>query len=135
MTSLSCASNWELKRELSEFSQSQPELPLFGRLDAPSVAPAKLIRYARDFREACQIAWTYRRIKGMTFAMLSAETGIYKSHITEYLSPKCKTPRDMPAKYIPAFEKQVGNTIVTQWLALQADLTISEEMQADRKAA
>ncbi len=136
MTTLCAAGNWELNRESREISLSpQLELPLMGRVDAPSVAPAKLIRYAKDFRQACQIAWEYRRVKRMTAATLAQNTGMYASHVSEYLSPKTKKPRDMPAKFIPAFEREVGNTIVTQWLALQADLTISEEMQADRKAA
>ena len=136
MQQLCAAANRELNRESGDFSLSaQLDLPLFGRLDAPSVAPAKLIRYANDFRQACQIAWEYRRIKRMTAAVLAQNTGMYPSHVSEYLSPRTKKPRDMPAKFIPAFEREIGNTIVTQWLALQAELTISEEMQADRRAA
>jgi len=136
MQQLCAASIREFNGESGQFLLSrQMELPLMGRLDAPSVAPSELVRYAHDFRSACQIAWERRRVKRMTAATLAENTGMYPSHVSEYLSPRTKKPRDMPAKFIPAFEREVGNTIVTQWLALQADLTINEEMQADRRAA
>ena len=43
--------------------------------------------------------------------------------------------RDLPGSCIKAFERVCGNTAVSQWLAMQAQLTVSEEAIADKQAA
>jgi flagellar biosynthesis chaperone FliJ len=132
MQSLCATVNWELKRESVEFSQS--ELCLMGRLDAPSIAPTQLVNLAKTYREACQMCWAYRRIKGMTKRHLAEQTGMYASHVTEYLSDD-ETQREMPAKFIKVFEAVTGNTAVSQWIAAQSQLTVMEQSIADRRAA
>lgn len=134
MAQPSSLSNWELNREPDCISTKQLSLPLLGRLDAPSVAPAGLLKHATTYRQACQIAWAYRRIKGMTARSLAEMTGMHPPHISEYLSDD-DTKREMPARYIPAFEVVVGNTAVSQWLAKQSQLTVLEEVQANARAA
>jgi len=38
--------------------------------------------------------------------------------------------RDMPAKFVHAFEVWCGNTAITQYLARGSKLTVAEEFQA-----
>ncbi len=135
MASMSPPVNWELKREPDDFSLwQQPELPLMGRLDGPSVVPTHLIQHARSYRQACQMAFALRRVKGLTRRSLAEACGVYASHITEYLSSD-ESRREMPARYIAAFEQVVGNTAISQWIAAGAKLTVLEEMQAARRVA
>jgi hypothetical protein len=108
------------------------------RLDAPSVAPASIVAKAKSFRDACRVAWENRRVANMTRAGLCERTGMRPSHVAEYISDRDLDDRgvemrDMPAKYIPAFEEAVGNTFISQWLAMQAQLTILEAQIAEQK--
>lgn len=67
--------------------------------------------------------------------MLAAECGFVAQHVGDYLNKDDKPKRrDLPAKGIPAFEAFVGNTLVSQWVAMHAKLTIVEELQAMRAA-
>ena len=104
-----------------------------GRLDGPSVVPAEAIKLAKSYREDVRLCWALRRVKGMKKRTAAEECGLYVSHVSEYLSDD-DSKRDMPAKYIPAFEALAGNTAISQWLAAQARLTVLEEMQARRAA-
>ena len=53
----------------------------------------------------------------------------YAAHRSDYLSDDTKK-RELPAKYIKAFEATAGNTAISQWIARGARLTVLEEMQA-----
>ena len=111
------------------------QITLHERIDAPAVVSVVNIEGIRTFREAYQFGWENRKIKNMTQAMLAALTGMRPSHVSEYLDEsevdeRGKPMRDMPAKYIPAFEQAVGNTFASQWLAMQSQLTILEAMIA-----
>ncbi len=111
-------------------------LPLMGRLDAPSAAPAQLVAIARSYREAVRLAWQVKRVHNMTRRQLAAEGGLTFQHVTDYLHADDKPQRrSLPADRIAAFEAVVGNTIVSQWLATRSKLTVLEEMQASRLAA
>ena len=55
-------------------------------------------------------------------------------HVSDYLSDD-ETKRELPAKYIKAFEAVCGNSAISQWLAAQSKLTVLEEMQAERRTA
>lgn len=111
---------------------------LLQRLDAPSVAPMSLVMKVKTFREACRAAWAARP-KNMTTATLCQMTGMRPSHATEYFKDaetdhKGRELRDMPAKYLPAFEEAIGNSFASQWLAMQSQLTILEAQIAEQKA-
>lgn len=114
--------------------QQQAQLPLLARLDGPSVVPSYYIRHCDTYRDAVRLCWALRRIKGMTKRMLAAEAGLYHPHVSDYLSDD-ETKRELPAKYIKAFEAVCGNSAISQWLAAQSKLTVLEEMQAERRTA
>jgi hypothetical protein len=114
----------------------QREFPLLVRANAPSAAPNQWIRYAKTYRQAVRLAWKFREDEGMTKQQLATEAKLYPQHVTDYLheddGPK---RRDLPADKLAAFEKVVGNSIVSQWLAAQSQLTVLEELQATKVAA
>jgi len=114
----------------------QLELKLLGRLDAPAVVPQGVVAQVKSYREAVCLSWIHRRTKGMTKSTLAEFAGMRPSHLSDYLSLAEKDRRghdlrEMPAKYLPAFEAITGNTFATQWLAMQSKLTILESMIAE----
>jgi hypothetical protein len=72
----------------------------------------------------------------MTQRQLGIYAGLRAQLVSDYLNPDDKPERrDLPAERIHAFEAVCGNTLITQWLAARAKLTVLEEMQATRAAA
>lgn len=112
----------------------QMELRLLGRLDGPSVVPDQYIKQCATYRDAVRLCWAFRRIRKMTTLTLAERAGFPPNHRTDYLSDK-EDRRELPAKYIKAFEAECGNTAISQWFALNAKLTVLEEIQASRLAA
>lgn len=109
----------------------QMEFPLLARLDGPSVAPEQLVRLCKTYRDAVRYCWELRRIKRMTKAQLAAEAGLTPQHVSDYLSPDDKASRrNLPGEKVAEFEAVCGNTIVTQWHAARAKLTVLEQLQA-----
>jgi len=109
---------------------------LMGRLDGPAVAPANVVAIPQNYREAVRLCWQLRRVKSLSRAMLSAEASLYAPHVSDYLNPDDKpSRRSLPAESIAAFEAVCGNTLISQWLASRARLTVLEEIQASKVAA
>jgi hypothetical protein len=102
--------------------------------------PVEVIAQVKSYRDAVVLCWTHRRSQRMTRATLAEMTGMYAQHISDYLADsdidrKGKERRDMPAKYIAAFESVCGNTYVSQWVANQSGLTVLEGVIAEKRAA
>lgn len=116
------------------FDQQLELTLLFARLDGPSVVPDKYIKTCETYREAVRLCWALRRVKKMTSLTLAEQAGFPSNHRSDYLSDD-EDKRELPAKYIRAFEYVCGNTAISQWIAMGAKLTVLEEMQAARLAA
>lgn len=112
----------------------QLQLGLLSRLNAPSVVPPHLIKRCRTYREAVQLCWELRQ-RDITRAQLAEESGLYPPHVTSYLNDKAKSPRDLPGWAVKSVEMSLGNTAISQWHVLNAQLTCVEEMQAMRLVA
>ena len=117
-----------------EAPMEQLELRLLGRLDAPSVVPHSALTGCKSYREAVRLCWNLRRVRNMTQARLAEEAGLYAPHVTGYLHDNNRQ-RDLPGQAVARFESVCGNTAITQWMALQAKLTVMEEIQVERAAA
>jgi len=98
------------------------------------VVPPQVVMRIRSYRQACRLAWKLRRIRNLTRRTLAEEAGLYASHVTDYFS-LCESRRELPAKHVATVERVLGNTVISQWLAQQAQLTVLEEMQAARRSA
>lgn len=112
----------------------QLQLRLLCRIDGPSVVPPTSITSVKSYREAVRLCWQLRRVRNMTQARLAEEAGLYAPHVTCYLRDG-ERQRDLPGQAVARFEMACGNTAITQWMALQAKLTVLEEIQAERAAA
>lgn len=112
----------------------QLPLRLFGRLDAPSVVPPQHIAMIKTYRDAVKLCWGLRRVRNMTRASLAEQAELYASHVSCYLKDG-KRQRDLPGEAATKFQQVCGNTAISQWLALQGQLTVLEEIQAARVSA
>lgn len=112
----------------------QMQLALLGRLDAPSVVDPKLIKQCKTYREAVKLCWELRRVRSMTKAQLAERADLYAPHVTTYLVDS-KRQRDLPGRGVRGFEGACGNTAITQWMNLGAQLAVVEEMSFLRAAA
>lgn len=109
----------------------QTFLPLMGRINAPDIAPAEYVAMCRTYREAVRMCWTLRRVHNLTQRMLACEADLRPQLISDYLnSDDGPQRRDLPADRIALFESVVGNSLISQWIASRARLTVLEEMQA-----
>ena len=119
----------------------QTQLPLtMARIDGPSVVDRAYLKTIKTYRQAVRAAWALSRVKGTSQRklqrVLAESIDGHASHISDWLNVDDKpTRRSLPAHLIPQFEAHVGNTLVSQWLAAQANLTVLEEMQVGRLAA
>lgn len=105
-------------------------LPLLGGVVVAQrlVVPSTVISQLGTYRQACRMAWHLRRARHLTRAMLAELAGLYTSHTSDYFSLH-EGRRDLPARHVAAVERVLGNTVISQWLARQADLTVMEELQ------
>ena len=113
-------------------------LPLLGGVVQPQMLhlPPEVIERIASWRDACRLAWKLRRVRNMTKRTLAEQAGLYASHVTEYFAthPAGAAPkRELPAKAIARTERVLGNTVMSQWIAAQSDLTVLEGLRAERR--
>lgn len=123
----------EMSKNVSAAPHQQTALPLLGGvLQAQRlVVPAAVLARVSDYRQACRLAWKLRRVRNLTRRTLAEVADLYTSHVSDYFSVR-PNRRELPARSIAAVERVLGNTVISQWLALQSDLTVLEELQVDR---
>ena len=111
-------------------------LPLLGGVVERQrlVVPPEVVMGLKSYRHACRLAWKLRhpRITQRTLAELVP--GLYQSHVSDYFAVRADR-RELPAKHVGTVEAVLGNTVMSQWLAQQSNLTVLEEMQVARRRA
>lgn len=112
----------------------QLPLPMLTYVNGPVMVDTALVDATPTYRAAVRACWAARNRPRMTKRQLAEETGCYPSHINDYLHESDKK-RDMPARHIAAFEVACGNRFISQWIARRSELTVLEELQAQRRAA
>jgi len=114
----------------------QAPLGLFGGVVQQQrlVVPPSVIVGIKSYRHACRLAWKLRRARNLTRRALAERCNLYTSHVSDYFSVH-ETRRELPARHIAAVEYEMGNTVISQWLAQQSQLTVIEELQAQRRVA
>lgn len=118
-----------------KYFMSTQQVALMPRIAGPSVVSLASLLGVQSYRDAVRLGWNNRSNAKMTRSGLCEKTGMRASHVVDYLNEKTldhhgKELRDIPAKYVPAFEQAVGNTCVSQWLAMQSNLTILEAVSS-----
>lgn len=106
------------------------ELPLLGGVVQAQLLriPPQVVDRVDTYREACRMAWKLRRVRNMTRAELAKQAGLYTSHVSDYFSLH-ENRRELPARQIGAVERVLGNTLISQWVAHQAQKLLIAELQ------
>lgn len=114
----------------------QARLPLIGGVIQQQrlIVPSAVVTRITSYRQACRLAWKLRRVRNLSRRSLAERCGLYTSHVSDYFSVHTSR-RELPARHIAIVEHHLCNTVISQWLAQQAQLTLLEEMQAVRRAA
>jgi hypothetical protein len=97
------------------------------------VVPTEVIARLPTYRHACRLAWKMRNPRNLTMRTVAEHTGCYVSHVSDYFSVHA-TRRELPAKYVGSVNRMLGNTIISQWLAHDGEITVVEELRATRLA-
>jgi hypothetical protein len=108
--------------------QHQLRLPMLTCYDGPALVDERLVRSCTSFRAAVRMCWEMRTRRSLTRRELALEVGIHPPHVTDYLNADASR-RELPAKYIEAFEVSCGNFFITQWFAWRAQLTVVDRTQ------
>lgn len=95
------------------------------------VVPLQVVMGIKDWRHACRLAWKLRRVRNLTRRSLAEQAGLYAPHVTDYFSQH-EARRELPARHVAPVERVLGNTVMSQWLAWQSQLTVFDELQAAR---
>ena len=110
-------------------------LPMLTRIDGPSMVKPDDIAHLASYRAVVRWAWANRKRRNMTLRLLAEELGSYPSHITDYVNgDDAPSRKSLPAEKLAAFDFAVGNTAVSQWLAMRSNLPVMV-MLDERKAA
>lgn len=105
----------------------QLQLQMLTVYDGPQLVDREVILACKTYREAVRACWELgkRRRPGYTMRHLAEDIGCYPPHVTDYLHPDDKpSRRDLPAKRVVQFENEMGNRLVSQWMAWQAQLPV-----------
>ena len=74
------------------------------------------------------MAWKLRKMRNLTRAQLAVRAGLYTSHVSDYFSVHANR-RELPARNIGQVERVLGNTLISQWVAWQAQRLLLDELQ------
>ena len=103
----------------------QLQLPMLTRIDGPAMVRPDVLAKLATYREVVRWAWLNRKRRNMTLRLLAEEVGSYPSHISDYVkSDDLPSRKCLPAEKIAAFDGAVGNTAVSQWLAMRSNLPV-----------
>lgn len=131
------ATGWTVKFSNRGTRMEDRELALIGLVDGvPRAVPPHVVKACHTYRQAVRTAKEIGPAKHMTNTLLAELAELIPQHVGDYLN-KDDGPRrrDLPADAVARYERVVGNTLVSQWLAGQSQLTVLEELQAMKAAA
>lgn len=104
--------------------------------------PQELIAQCKTYRDACRLAWEWRKVHNMTKLSLAEQCELLPCFVTDYFNEmpkdrKGRRRRELPAEKIDVVETVLGNNAITQFLVSRKGFRLWEEVLAlkDRIAA
>jgi hypothetical protein len=120
---------------MKSFDDQTIPLALLGGVVQPQrlVVPPEVVMRITSYRQACRLAWKLRRPR-ITQRTLAEAAGLYAPHVSDYFSVH-EHRRELPARHVGIVCRVLGNTVIIQYLAQTGQVTLLEELQAERRAA
>lgn len=117
----------------------QREMPFLQELKQAEYVDTSAIQQFDSYREAVLYCWKNRRkgkgmVERLDQALCASIIGLHAPHFSRCVNKKTKSPMDLKADLLPAFEAYTGNRAVTQYLSRITVTTSLEEIQAKRAA-
>lgn len=112
----------------------QLELNMLTVYEGPVLVDSALVAGCATYRDAVRLCWAQRRRLSLRRAQLAEEAGLYRSHVTDYLSDQ-ENKRELPAKKIDLVERACGNRAISQWLLMQTQRPDAEVLEQQRRFA
>ncbi|WP_017773817.1 hypothetical protein [Paraburkholderia kururiensis] len=97
--------------------------------------PDELIAACHTYREACLLAWEWRREPGMTKLTLAERAMLRHNLVTDYFNEEArdrhgKRRRELPGYAIADVEEVLGNNAISQWNAMRKGRGFIERLAA-----
>jgi hypothetical protein len=97
--------------------------------------PDELIAQCKTYRDACLLAWEWRRVKGLTKLTLAEEAGLRHNLVTDYFNEEAtdrhgKKRRELPGHAVADVEEVLGNHAISQWNAMRKGRGFIERLAA-----
>ena len=117
----------------------QREMPFLESLPKASYVRDAVVTGWETYRDAVLWCWANRsrnsRDEIGDQAMFARAADMHSPHVSRCVRPCSKAPMDLPPDYLAAFEAFTGWRGVSQYLARRGQLTLMEQVIAQRAAA
>lgn len=117
----------------------QREMPFFQELKQAEYVDSSHIAGFKSYRDAVIYCWKNRRkgkglVEALDQSLCASIIGLHAPHFSRCVNPKAKSPMELKADLVPAFEAYTGNRAITQYINMINHTTSMEEFQARRAA-
>lgn len=117
----------------------QRELPVLVDLAKAKYVEPETVKAWASYRDAVVWCWSNQRFhmgKDKRRQLLFAESaGVHPPHMSRFVRPDSFAPMNLTPDVIPEFEAFTGWRGVSQWLAMQGQQTLMEQVIQERAAA
>jgi hypothetical protein len=115
--------------------REMPRSEQLGRREDLVFLPEDLIAACKTYRDACLLAWEWRRCEGLTKLTLAEEAGLRHNLVTDYFNEESvdrhgKKRRELPGAKIADVEEVLGNNAISQWHMRRKGFRLWERAQA-----
>lgn len=117
----------------------QRELALLAELPRAKYVPVETVKTWAAYRDAVVWCWSNQRFhmgQDKRRQLLFADAaGVHPPHMSRCVKPDSFAPMNLTPDVIPEFEAFTGWRGVSQWLAMQGQQTLMEQVIQERSAA
>lgn len=121
----------------------QREIPLLAELVKAKYVEPEIVKAWATYRDAVVWCWSNQRFHAgkderrdkRIQRLFADEAGVHPSHMSRFVKADSHAPMNLTPDVIPEFEAFTGWRGVSQWLAMQGQQTLMEQVIQERAAA
>lgn len=120
-------------------TMTQRQMPFLTILQPPQFAGQRTVNDFATYRDAVIWCWQNRPYRGLREpddqALCARQIGLHVPHMSRCVNPASKAPMSLNPDLLQAFENYTGWKAASQFVALRSNMTVLEQVIAERKAA